>query len=79
MNTVTAKFTAETLAAATPVLPLSFTCACCGDRLHRDDHMLGVPAQLALRDEAIAEFTAKFGAHVCYGCAEDPENLEGAA
>jgi hypothetical protein len=48
------------------ITPLTFTCACCGDDLDRDDHMgdrFTESHTIAVRE--------KFGPDVCFGCADD--------
>lgn len=48
------------------LLPQTFTCACCGDTLDRDDHMRD-----RFTDEHTAAVQAEYGPDVCFGCADD--------
>lgn len=60
----------ETAFAKRGLIPQTFVCACCGDTLHRDDHMRG-----NFKKEHENALTAVYGLHVCFGCADafEPE------
>ncbi len=61
----------ETALAQRSLVPEYFTCGCCGDDLHRDDHMRG-----HFQEDHAEAVMAAHGSNVCIGCADDFDSDE---